>query len=134
LDKDRKRGIRRAQHKRVIAHVEKYINRRLDELHTDIANQRYKFMLKPGYLEKEILRLNQEYRRNEGRWILSREFHSWEEGYDDLSRLFRFRKQIESLDQELEEYGSNQSYTYSFFQYRRCGIRRKGQYFTNQVQ
>jgi len=97
MDKDRKRGLRRAEKTRQKSESARKIKNLLsgdeqwcgpDAIHTAMWNKSRIHLL----------------RIDEGKTSVSRKSRNWDYGFDDLSKMRPARRRMESMNQELAEY------------------------------
>lgn len=134
MDKDRKRGMRRAEAKRVTAHSTRKLKKLQElELH-DIRHSYFPFFVSSNYFTSE--RRLREFKRDEGKYLLSRKYRNWEYDWEGYGLLVKYKKRLESMDQELDAHNDGTLYrddSCGVFQYRRCWIRRKNFYASYSV-
>lgn len=94
MDKNRTRGLRRAQTERVKAPL----HRAIANIEHGVTHETWwgRMLRRPAYVASRI----RECRINEGKYRTSRRYTNWDIGWDDLSKTRKNRRKSEGMDQE----------------------------------
>ena len=121
MDKDRKRGVRRERTRTVRLRAIRKVKKTEEQELISFSHSRYLHFTAFKYDEVFQRSRRRDYYRNEGKYILSRAYRNWEFDWEGYSCLLKFKKRIESMTQELEDYTNGNDPGY-LVEYRRCWL------------